>query len=95
LCGLECHVLTAGSDTESARAKLKQAAERLGIAGYNVHTSIVAGQADETIAAQVEAFGIDLLLMGAYGHSRIRSLIIGSTTTEMIRSCKVPVILCR
>jgi len=33
--------------------------------------------------------------MGAYGHSRIRSLIIGSTTTEMIRSCKVPVALFR
>ena len=36
-----------------------------------------------------------MVLMGAYGHSRIRSLIIGSTTTEMIRSCKVPVVLVR
>ena len=33
--------------------------------------------------------------MGAYGHSRIRNLIIGSTTTEMVRSCKIPVILYR
>jgi nucleotide-binding universal stress UspA family protein len=31
----------------------------------------------------------------AYGHSRIRNLIISSTTTEMIRSCKMPVILYR
>ncbi len=30
--------------------------------------------------------------MGAYGHSRIRSLIIGSTTTSLIRLCKVPVV---
>ncbi|WP_420851733.1 universal stress protein [Qingshengfaniella alkalisoli] len=30
--------------------------------------------------------GFDLLVMGAYGHSRIRSLIIGSTTTAMIQS---------
>jgi len=37
----------------------------------------------------------DLLVMGAYGHSRIRSLIIGSTTTAMIRSCKVSVVLIR
>ena len=36
-----------------------------------------------------------MLVMGAYGRSRIRSLIIGSTTTEMIRSCKVPVVLMR
>jgi nucleotide-binding universal stress UspA family protein len=33
--------------------------------------------------------------MGAYGHSRIRNLMIGSTTTAMIRTCKVPVVLMR
>ncbi|HBN50775.1 MAG TPA: universal stress protein UspA, partial [Thalassospira sp.] len=29
------------------------------------------------------------------GHSRIRNLIIGSTTTEMVRSCHVPVMMFR
>lgn len=33
-----------------------------------------------------------MLVMGAHGHSRIRSLIIGSATTAMIRACKVPVV---
>jgi nucleotide-binding universal stress UspA family protein len=33
--------------------------------------------------------------MGAYGHSRIRNLMIGSTTTQMIRSCLVSVLLFR
>jgi len=37
----------------------------------------------------------DLVVMGAYGHSRIRSLIIGSTTTATVRSCKVPLLLMR
>ncbi|MDP2214078.1 universal stress protein [Phenylobacterium sp.] len=37
----------------------------------------------------------DLLVMGAYGHSRIRELIVGSTTTAMIRTGKVPVLLFR
>ena len=43
----------------------------------------------------VEEAGFDMLVMGAYGHSRIRNLIIGSTTTQMICSCKVPVVLMR
>jgi nucleotide-binding universal stress UspA family protein len=38
-----------------------------------------------------EDFG--LLVMGAFGHSRIRSFVIGSTTTEMVRSCQVPVLM--
>lgn len=50
---------------------------------------------DKVIAEIVEGDGMDILIMGAYGHSRIRSLVIGSTTTEMIRSCRVPVLLFR
>jgi nucleotide-binding universal stress UspA family protein len=33
--------------------------------------------------------------MGAYGHSRIRQLLIGSTTTAMIRHSTVPLLLLR
>jgi nucleotide-binding universal stress UspA family protein len=33
--------------------------------------------------------------MGAYGHSRLRALFIGSTTTEMLRTSPVPVLLFR
>ena len=38
---------------------------------------------------------IDLLLMGAYGHSRIRHLVIGSTIAQMLRSSHVLVCLFR
>jgi len=64
---------------------------------HNLSADIKAlpGQPETVLGALVEAAGYDLLVMGAYGHSRIRSLIIGSTTTEMIRSCKVPVVLIR
>jgi nucleotide-binding universal stress UspA family protein len=47
------------------------------------------------ITAIIEQEGYDLLAMGAYSHSRLRSLFIGSTTTEMVRSCKVPVVIFR
>lgn len=93
--GLECHLLMAGADTPDARHKLDRAAGMLRAAGYTVHADIEPGAADAAIAKRVETGGIDLLVMGAYGHSRIRSLIIGSTTTEMIRSCLIPVMLFR
>ena len=53
------------------------------------------GEPERVISDHVEKYGVDLLVMGAYGHSRIRNLIIGSTTTQMIRSCLVPVLLFR
>jgi nucleotide-binding universal stress UspA family protein len=34
-------------------------------------------------------------VMGAYGHSRIRQLIVGSTTTTLLRTSPVPVLVLR
>jgi len=34
-----------------------------------------------------------MLVMGAYGHSRIRQFILGSTTSEMVRICEIPVLM--
>ncbi|WP_193370245.1 universal stress protein [Pelagibius marinus] len=93
--GLECRLISVGGDSPENRKRLDDAKALLEGGGYRVETGILAGQPDRAIAEAVEAEGIDLLVMGAYGHSRIRTLIIGSTTTEMLRSCKVPVVLFR
>jgi len=93
--GLECRLLMAGADTPEARKRLDDAAALLRAAGYEVQADIEPGGASAAIAKRVESDGIDLLVMGAYGHSRIRTMIIGSTTTEMIRSCLIPVMLFR
>lgn len=93
--GLSCRLLMVGQNTPESQKQLQDAGSILQAGGYSVRTDILAGQPDAVIARTVETEGIDLLVMGAYGHSRIRSLVIGSTTTEMIRSCKVPVMLFR
>jgi nucleotide-binding universal stress UspA family protein len=37
----------------------------------------------------------DLLVMGAYGHSRIQEMILGSTTVRVMRETNCPILLCR
>ena len=93
--GLQCRLLTVGPDTDETRKRLADARATLEGAGYAVEASIVQGQPETVISHAVESEAIDLLVMGAYGHSRVRSLIIGSTTTGMIRSCKIPIALFR
>jgi len=95
LDGLGCKVVMAGADTPENRKKLDDAAVILKAAGYAPEVALVQGAADKVISETVEKEGYDLLAMGAYSHSRLRSLFIGSTTTEMIRSCKVPVVIFR
>ena len=57
--------------------------------------SVLPGPVDEAIRGAVDRGSIDLLVMGAYGHSRIRQLIVGSTTTALLRLCSVPVVVLR
>lgn len=93
--GLDIGLLTAGDETPEIRAKLDSVCAKLKAAGRAAAAQVKTGQPEQLIAEAVEKGGIDLLVMGAYGHSRIRNLFIGSTTSEMIRSCKIPVLLFR
>jgi nucleotide-binding universal stress UspA family protein len=94
---LEIRLILASERPEDSAvtAALAWAEKELATAGLKADCRIVEGEAEEVIANAVASDGIDLLIMGAYGHSRIRNLIIGSTTTAMIRDCKVPVLLFR
>lgn len=61
-----------------------------------VHANIKQGKpVEEIVAEYITNNNIDLLMIGAYGHSKIRSLILGSNTTALIRKSNVPVMLFR
>jgi nucleotide-binding universal stress UspA family protein len=92
---LSVHVVTVGSASPEMTKGLADAKAMLKAAGIEAETSVLPGQPEAALAKLVEEAQFDMLVMGAYGHSRIRSLIIGSTTTAMIRACKVPVVLMR
>ncbi len=93
--GLKIHLMTVGTETTDAKRAIEGAEALLVGGGYNVSHEIVDGTVEEVIAERAEAHDFDLLVMGAYGHSRIRKLFVGSTSTEIIRTCKVPVLLFR
>lgn len=95
LRGLSCHLLKIGSENAENRSKLADAVAILAQAGFQPRAQLLPGQPDEVIASYVQENNIDLLVMGAYGHSRLRLLFIGSTTSSMLRSCPIPVLLFR
>ncbi|WP_084862005.1 universal stress protein [Salibaculum halophilum] len=93
--GLQITLVFAGAATPEIDAALANAAATLRAGGFEAETRTAPGEPEKVLAQMTGADGHDLLVMGAYGHSRVRSLLIGSTTTEMLRSCKVPVVLMR
>lgn len=96
LKGMACDVVMAGDKNDVAHQEhLQWAQARLQEAGFEPQLRIIAGSADTIIPQQVGERAIDLLVMGAYGHSRIRTMVVGSTTTHVLRTCQIPVLLLR
>ncbi|ETX29426.1 universal stress protein [Roseivivax isoporae] len=93
--GLGIRIVTVGSATDAARKGLEDAKAMLSAAGLDAETGILPGQPEEALGKLIEEARFDHLVMGASGHSRLRSLFVGSTSLEMIRTCKVPILLVR
>lgn len=93
--GLDVHVVMAADTNDQASTHMAWAMGELRHAGFQPTSAIVPGVAEQVIGSYVKEQSIDMLVMGAYGHSRIRQLIVGSTTTTMLRTCRIPVLLLR
>ena len=97
LKGIECHLLkVAEIITHEAKSTLTQGEQELKDAGLIVRATLKQGKhVHDIISAYVAENGIDLLVMGAYGHSKIRSMFLGSTTTTLIQNTHIPLLLLR
>ena len=69
----------------------------LSVSAYEVTHTIVTrkGKEEQEILRFCDEGHADLLIMGAYGKSRFRDLIVGSTTSFVMRKSTVPIILVR
>ncbi len=53
------------------------------------------GKLGERLLAEAEAAGADLLVMGAYGHSRLREMVLGGVTQSVTAKARLPVFMAR
>jgi nucleotide-binding universal stress UspA family protein len=85
-------------DTETARGHphAEELAKYLGSHGIE---SVSSGMADtdlspsEAILAQAADMNADLIVMGAYGHARLREIILGGVTRDLLKQAPVPLLL--
>ena len=63
--------------------------------GINVEMRHVAGWSNtsDALLNEVERSGADLVVLGAYGHSRLREWVLGGTTRDCLTRCPIPMIM--
>lgn len=92
--GLDIDIVLVGGYTDENAAHIdwaqSQFTGRVGVKAIQRE-----GSPDAVLQELAKERAIDLFVMGAYGHSPLRNMLVGSTTTQMIRSGQMSVLLFR
>ena len=87
------HVFTVDNSLESANVILTEGKNYLQSYDIDIQTKARNGHADEEILNYANEKDMDLIVMGAYGHTRIKEAILGSTTEGVMRNATIPLLL--
>lgn len=93
LRGLECHLVMVNGKKE----ELLTAQQILRDAGIveNSTTHLTGQSVVDALIRYAEENAVDLIVMGAYGHSRLRQFFVGSHTSEMLQKTQQPLLILR
>jgi Universal stress protein UspA and related nucleotide-binding proteins len=94
LAGMTCHLVMV-EDSQEKLTAFKRAAERLEAVGVNVVQAQLTGEVHRAILDYQASNQVGMIVMGAYGHSKLRQFFVGSNTTKLLIESTVPMLLIR
>ena len=74
-------------------ADICAALARHGVTCQATHASPRDGDVGVELLRQASVFGSDLLVMGCYGHSRLREFILGGASRHILKAMRLPVLM--
>jgi nucleotide-binding universal stress UspA family protein len=89
-------VTEGGADQQAVAVGLAPVVEQLRWHGIDAHQRVITRddrRVSESLFAAAAAAQADLLVMGAYGHSRLREIVFGGVTEDVLQGVDIPVLL--
>jgi nucleotide-binding universal stress UspA family protein len=83
----------AEAEGNAATAAMRLHLARHGIAATPVERPANDIDVGDELLSQAADEGADLIVMGAYGHSRLREIVLGGTTRRLLQCMTVPVLM--
>jgi nucleotide-binding universal stress UspA family protein len=83
------------SRLDEANAEMEEAIREIGQISGKLAREIMEGPATEAILNVADVRGIELIVMGTRGHSRIEGLLLGSHSQKVTAHAKCPVLVIR
>ena len=88
---LQCHLLYIGDHAEILTEPLQYLTQ----AGLDVVPQYRYGDVAENILTYQQEMGIQLIVLGAFSHSKIHQFFLGSIATTIFRNSKVPLLVAK
>lgn len=95
LQGLRCHLVTVKNNVSDQQSKFKTAEALLVEHGFEVEASYLTGSIFDSLMAYKQNHAVDMVVIGAFAHSKLRQVILGSNTLRMIENTQLPLIVLR
>ena len=96
LLDAELTIVNISPEEEASKQVLNEAVEYLSAYELKKLNTISAkGDVPAELVNLSKSKNSDLIIMGSYGHSRIREAILGSTTVEVMRKAESPILMAR
>lgn len=92
---LSCHLVCVNKK-DTPNSLLESAANKLLAAGnIEIISTSLEGKTDQELCGYQISHDIDMTIMGAFSHTRLHDLLLGSFTTKMLLNTKTPLLLLR
>lgn len=88
---LQCHLVYVGHLNDI----LNTPAQQLRDAGFKVETAYRYGDVAESILSYQHEHNLGLMVLGAFSHSKIHQLFLGSVATSIFRKATVPLLVAK
>jgi nucleotide-binding universal stress UspA family protein len=93
--GLTCHIVCVNKNEDTASKLLDEATKKLQASAIDTVSVRLKGKAELELCAYQDKHNIDLTIMGAFSHTRLHDMLLGSFTHKMLVSTSKPLLLLR
>lgn len=90
---LHMHHDNVESRDQSPSHRLADALQRNGVKAHAEDYHIGDAEVGDALLSRAADLGSGIIVMGAYGHSRLRELVLGGATRDLLRHMTVPVLM--
>lgn len=90
-----CHLVNVSDNKQESTRLLSEAESILKSNDIEVISKTLSGKVDDAIVAYRQEQDLDMIVMGAFSHHRIRDILLGSFTAKMLERTQRPLLLLR